>query len=151
QVTAMLTQLGDGVPPQSDVKFRGVIVGAVTGITPAAGRGPNRVHIALDPGYASAIPRTVTARVVPSNVFAVSSIQFVDNGPAASLRPNAEVSQDRSLSTVQLETALTKLRDIVTATARIGTRSTVGVLAAVAEATDRRGNDLVHTGSQLDR
>ena len=40
------------------------------------------------PRFAQHIPATVTARVVPSNVFAVSSIQLVDNGaaPAAARR-----------------------------------------------------------------
>lgn len=148
--TAALEQLGDGLPAKSDVKFRGVVVGTVVGVTPATKGGPNQVHMALDPTYARGIPRTVTARVVPSNVFAVSSVQLVDNGPAPSLPADSRIPQDRSLSTVQLQTALTKLREIVAATGRLGTSTTVGVLAAVAQATDRRGSDLVRTGRQLD-
>ncbi|MET7770110.1 MCE family protein [Nocardia sp. NPDC005366] len=151
EVTAMLEQLGDGLPTRSDVKFRGMLVGTVAEVTPSAGSGPNQVRLLLDPSSAARIPRSVTARVVPSNVFAVSSIQLVDNGPQPPLTENAEIQQDRSLSTVQLQTALTKLREIIASTARIGTGNTVGVLAAVAEATDRRGADIVAAGSQLDR
>nr|WP_232541915.1 MCE family protein [Nocardia bovistercoris] len=151
EVTALLEQLGDGLPARSDVKFRGLLVGTVAEVTPASGAGPNRVRLTLDPTYADRIPRSVTARVVPSNVFAVSSVQLVDNGPATALSANAEIPQDRSLSTVQLQTALTKLREIIAATARIGTTNTVGVLAAVAEATDRRGTSIVEAGRQLDR
>ncbi|MEU1549547.1 MCE family protein [Nocardia sp. NPDC005745] len=150
EVTALLEQLGDGLPARSDVKFRGMLVGTVAEVAPAAG-GPNRVRLVLDPAAAAGIPRTVTARVVPSNVFAVSSVQLVDNGPGSALPPHAEIRQDRSLSTVQLQTALTKLREIIASAARIGAGNTVGVLAAVATATDRRGADIVAAGAQLER
>ncbi|AHH17763.1 MCE family protein MceA [Nocardia nova SH22a] len=149
QVTAVLTQLGDGLPARSDVKFRGALIGTVAGVTPSVDGGPNRVRIELDPRAAAAVPRTVTARVVPSNVFAVSSIQLVDNGPAPGLRAHDTIAQDRGLSTVQLETALTKLRDIVSATGRLGTDTTVGVLATVARATDRKGDSLLDAGRRL--
>ncbi|GGN97314.1 MlaD family protein [Nocardia rhizosphaerihabitans] len=151
EVTAVLEQLGDGLPARSDVKFRGMLVGIVAGVSTTGGGSANRVRLLLDPVVAERIPRTVTARVVPSNVFAVSSVQLVDNGPGPALTANSEIRQDTSLSTVQLQTALTKLREIIAATARIGTADTVGVLAAVAEATDRRGTDLVGAGARLER
>ncbi|MCA2207834.1 MlaD family protein [Nocardia rosealba] len=151
EVIALLDELGDGLPARSDVKFRGLLIGSVAEVTLAADGGANRVRLLLDPAYASGVPRTVTARVVPSNVFAVSSIQLVDNGPGSALHAGAEIPQDRSLATVQLQTALTKLREIIASTARVGSTGTVGLLAAVAEATDRRGDDLVRAGRQLDR
>ncbi|MEV0685438.1 MCE family protein [Nocardia sp. NPDC050378] len=151
EVFAVLEQLGDGLPARSDVKFRGMLVGIVAGVTPARAGTANRVRLLLDPVAAQGVPRTVTARVVPSNVFAVSSIQLVDNGPGPVLTANTEIRQDTSLSTVQLQTALTKLREIIAATARVGSSGTVGVLAAVAEATDRRGDDLVGAGARLER
>ncbi|WP_067662493.1 MlaD family protein [Nocardia miyunensis] len=151
EVAAALVDVGDGLPAKSDVKFRGVLVGMVKDVTPSINGNPNYVYIDLKPEYAVKIPRTVTARVVPSNVFAVSSIQLVDHGAAPPLASHAEIPQDQSLSTVQLQTALTKLRDIVAATTRIGTNPTVGMLAAVAAATDRRGADIVRAGAQLDR
>ncbi|WP_280310647.1 MlaD family protein [Nocardia abscessus] len=151
EVVALLEQVGDGLPPESDVKFRGVLVGTVAEVTPSINGGTSRVRLQLEPRLLAGIPESVTARVVPSNIFAVSSVQLVDNGPGRSLRAGAEIRQDASLSTVQLQTALTKLRDIVAATARIGASGTVGVLAAVAEATDRRGTDIVRAGAQLER
>ncbi|WP_068155626.1 MlaD family protein [Rhodococcus phenolicus] len=150
-VTATLAEVGDGLPARSDVKFRGVLVGTVQSVDAATGDGPNVVHMALDPIHAQSIPSTVTARVVPSNVFAVSSVQLIDNGAAPPLPANAQIPQDESLATVQLQTALTKLREIAAATARVGTEQTLGVLAAVAEATDRRGDDIVEAGAQLER
>ncbi|MFD1814599.1 MlaD family protein [Rhodococcus gannanensis] len=149
--TALLTDVGDGLPARSDVKFRGIIVGEVTAVEPGTGGEPNRVHLALDPEHAGGVPASVTARVVPSNVFAVSSVQLLDNGSAPPLTPGAEIPQDESQQTIQLQTALTKLRQVVAATGRIGSERTVGVLAAVAAATDRRGDDIVEAGRQLDR
>ncbi|WP_330255021.1 MCE family protein [Nocardia sp. NBC_00565] len=151
EVAAVLADVGDGLPAKSDVKFRGVLVGTVKDVTPSIDGGPNHVNIVLKQEYADGIPRTVTARVVPSNVFAVSSIQLVDNGAGPPLRAHAEIPQDQSLSTVQLQTALTKLRQIIAATTRLGSDHTLGMLAAVAAATDRRGADLVQAGAQLDR
>ncbi|WP_040795885.1 MlaD family protein [Nocardia higoensis] len=151
EVTAILSDIGDGLPRNSDVKFRGVLVGTVEGVTTTDAGTEHRVAISLKPEYHHGIPRTVTARVVPSNVFAVSSVQLVDNGWAPALAPHAEIPQDRSLSTVKLQTALTRLREIIAATARAGADRTVGVLAAVAAATDRRGEDLVRAGAQLER
>uniref|UniRef100_UPI0024576C50 MlaD family protein n=1 Tax=Nocardia farcinica TaxID=37329 RepID=UPI0024576C50 len=139
EVVAVLDQLGDGLPPRSDVKFRGLLVGTVGTVTPALDGGPARVELALEPAAARRIPATVTARVVPSNVFAVSSVQLVDNGPGPALTEHAEIPQDRSLSTVQLQTALTELREILAAATRVGGDATVGALAAVARATARRG------------
>lgn len=151
EVTAVLADVGDGLPARSDVKFRGVLVGVVNSVDTSSGGESKYVDIALKPEYAAGIPATVTARVVPSNVFAVSSVQLVDNGSGPPLSPGAEIPQDESLSTVQLQTALTKLREIVSATARIGTDRTLGMLAAVAAATDRRGADIVTAGEQLRR
>jgi len=146
-VVAVLDQLGDGLPPRSDVKFRGLLVGTVGRVTPSLDGGPARVELALNPVSAGRIPSTVTARVVPSNVFAVSSVQLVDNGPGPALTEHAEITQDRSLSTVQLQTALTELREILAAATRVGADTTVGALAAVARATDRRGADIVEAGA----
>ncbi|MCP9624935.1 MCE family protein [Nocardia otitidiscaviarum] len=78
-VTALLGSVGDGLPEKSDVKFRGVLVGMVRGVTPARGDSPNIVTIDLKPEHAQRIPSTVSARIVPSNAFAVSSVQLVDN------------------------------------------------------------------------
>ncbi|MCV7105364.1 MlaD family protein [Mycolicibacterium chitae] len=151
EVFALLNNVGDGLPSGSDVKFRGALVGTVEGVRPASQHRPNEILLSLDPHFADAIPATVTARVVPSNVFAVSSIQLVDNGPGPMLEPGAEIRQDDSLATVQFQTALTKLRDVMGAIGRPGSRDSVGVLAAVAEATSGRGDELSHAGAGANR
>ena len=143
--------VGDGLPQRSDVKYHGVLVGMVNGVTPAAHGDPNFVEIDLKPEYASSIPASVTARVVPSNVFAVSSVQLVDRGPGPAIQPGAHIPEDTELPTVLFQTTISKLRDILAATGRGREDKTVGILAAVNAATQNRRAELLTGGAQLNR
>lgn len=151
RVTATLVNVGDGLPRKSDVKYQGIVVGLVDTVTPSTDGGPNQVHIDMLPRYASGIPNTVTARVVPSNVFAVPSIQLVYNGPAAPLASGARIPEDQSLATVRLQTSLTALSRIVAAAGRSGTDPTLGILTTVERAVSGRGADALRAGAQLER
>ncbi|MBU9766637.1 MCE family protein [Mycobacterium sp. TNTM28] len=156
-VVAALINVGDGLPQRSDVKYHGVLVGMVDDVVPAANGEPNYVHINLKPEYAASIPSTVTARVVPSNVFAVSSVQLVDrasgpgNGPAAPIAAGAQIPEDTELPTVLFQTTISKLRDVLAATGRGREDKTVGILAAVNAATENRRTELLNSGAQLNR
>src|SRR5690606_33442374 len=143
--------VGDGLPTRSDVKYRGVLVGSVREVVPATDGGPNIVRIDLTPGHAAGIPGTVTARVVPSNVFAVPSIQLVDNGPAAAITAGTSIPEDHSEAGVKLQTSLTALNRIVAAVGRPGTDPTVGILETVERATSGRGEDARSAATQLER
>ncbi|MEZ0364690.1 MlaD family protein [Mycobacterium sp. pUA109] len=154
RVVADLINVGDGLPSKSDVKYHGLLVGSVNDVTPAAFGKPNYVYIDLKPQYAKDIPATVTARVVPSNVFAVSSIQLVDpaavpHGPAIS--DSAHIREDAELPTVIFQTAISKLRDILTATGRGREDHSIGILAAIGAATDHRRTQLLTAAGQLNR
>jgi virulence factor Mce-like protein len=147
RVTAELVNVGDGLPDKSDVKFRGVLVGQVSDLVTAPVGQPNIVHIAVNPRYAVGIPSTVTARVVPSNVFAVSSVQLIDNGQAATgLRTGAVIREDTSLPTVLFQSTLTRFREVFYALTRAPDDHSIGVLAALTEATHGRGDRLRETG-----
>lgn len=149
RVVAALINVGDGLPQRSDVKYHGVLVGMVEDVTPAAHGEPNYVHINLNPEYASSIPSTVTARVVPSNVFAVSSVQLVDRdgGAGPAISAGAQIPEDTELPTVLFQTTISKLRDILAATGRGREDRTVGVLAAVNAATEGRRTELLTSGA----
>ncbi|MEZ0365255.1 MlaD family protein [Mycobacterium sp. pUA109] len=150
RVDVELVDIGDGLPQRSDVKFRGVLVGAVSEIIPSQFGGPNHVHVALKPGYASGIPNTVTARVVPSNIFAVSSVQFVDNGKGSGpLRSGSVVREDKSLPTVLFQNVLARLRQLLAAVARKPDENSIGLMATLGEATHGRGQQLTDTGHDL--
>ena len=106
---------------------------------PAANGKPNYVHIDLKPEYAKSIPAAVTARVVPSNVFAVSSVQLVGNGSGVGrIRAGAHIPEDTRLPTVLFQTTVSKLRDLLAARGRGREDKSVGILAALAAATDHR-------------
>lgn len=113
-VTANLTTTGDGLPEQADVKFRGVLVGAVKNVDIAAKGELQKVRIEMKPEFAGDIPATVTARVVPSNLFAVTSVELVFNGPADQyLHEGSTIDEDRSQGTIALQDTLTTVRNIL--------------------------------------
>lgn len=112
-VTAVMTSTGDGLPAHADVKYRGILVGSVTDVQIADKGAQQRVTIALRPDRAAAIPDNITARVIPNNLFGVTAMEFVDNGPAPTgLRAGAVIPEDPRGST-ELQTTLTTLRDIL--------------------------------------
>ncbi|CAJ1586836.1 MCE family protein [[Mycobacterium] wendilense] len=150
RVSAELTNVGDGLPEKSDVKFRGVLVGQVSKVETTPMGQPNTVHLQLKPGLAAGIPGNVTARVVPSNIFAVSSVQLVDNGDgAAPLRSGAAIPEDTSLPTVLFQTTLNKFRKVFAALAGQPTERGVGLLATLSEATHGRGDSIRAAGRDL--
>ncbi|WP_019932049.1 MlaD family protein [Nocardia sp. BMG111209] len=113
-VTANLTTTGDGLPENADVKFRGVLVGVVKDVSVAAKGELQQVHIEMRPEYSDGVPANVTARVVPSNLFAVTSVELVYNGPDAQhLRAGSTIDEDRSEGTIALQDTLTTVRDIL--------------------------------------
>ncbi len=150
RVTASLISVGDGLPEHSDVKFRGILVGFVTDVTPASLGQPNTVHISIRREFAAGIPRTVTARVVPSNVFAVSSVQLVDHGPAAPLQPGSVIPEDTSLPTLLFQTTLNKLRQLLAAVGRPASDG-IGALTALGEAAEGRGPRLREAAGDLNK
>jgi ABC-type transporter Mla subunit MlaD len=93
----------------------------------------------------------VTARVVPGNVFAVSSVQLVGNGPGAKIQNGAHILEDKRLPTVLFQTTVSKLRDLLAAAGRGRDDRSVGILAAIGAATDHRRISLLNAGSQLNR
>ncbi|MFI6042028.1 MCE family protein [Nocardia sp. NPDC051321] len=113
-VTANLTTTGDGLPSQADVKFRGVLVGAVKQVEVAAKGELQKVQIEVKPEFAKGVPANVTARVVPSNLFAVTSVELVFNGPADQyLHEGSIIEEDRSKGTLALQDTLTTVRNIL--------------------------------------
>ena len=158
-VTAAMMNVGDGLPDRADVKFRGVLVGAVTSVDPGEGGQPNIVHIDLKPEAAQKIPASVTARVVPSNVFAVSSIQLIDHdaggdhqpGKAAPLRNGAVVAEDQQFPTTLFQTTINRVRELLAATQHHDGDPPVGMLEVLAGATNGRGDKLLASGARLQR
>lgn len=150
-IVANLPSVGDGLPPKSDVKYRGVLVGAVRSVTPALHGGDNVVNIDLRPEFSANIPNTVTARIVPGNAFAVSTVQLVKNGEGQPIRPGDVIHQDTALPTQLFQTTLAKVRELVSAVGRPDTDHTLGVMRAIADATAGKGPELTSAAQGLNR
>ncbi|WP_405495825.1 MlaD family protein [Nocardia sp. NBC_00511] len=114
-VTAVLTSTGDGLPAHADVKFRGMLVGRVEDVTVVAKGESQRASLALKPVVAGTIPASVAARVIPNNIFGVTAIELVDTTPTRdTLHSGATIPEDTSAATVQLQTTLNVLRNVLT-------------------------------------
>jgi ABC-type transporter Mla subunit MlaD len=88
--------------------------------------------------------------VVPSNVFAVSSVQLVDNGKHSTpLRAGAVIHEDQTLPTVLFQTTLNKFREVLKAIGREPTADSIGWLTALGEAANGRGRRLEDAGHDL--
>ncbi len=148
-VTANLTTAGDGLPERADVKFRGVLVGSVQKVDVAAKGEMQQVRIEMKPEFAGDIPSTVTARVVPSNLFAVTAVELVFNGPADRyLHEGSVIAEDRSQGTIALQDTLTTVRDILD---RIDPVQFGRVLGTLSQALDGSGRMPGSTIERLDR
>ncbi|MGN2635784.1 MlaD family protein [Nocardia takedensis] len=113
-VTVELTSTGDGLPTRADVKFRGMVVGAVAEVEVVGKGALQRASVHLKPESAGTIPANVTARVVPNNLFGVTAIELVDNGfSGAKLAEGAVIPEDKGEATIQLQTTLTVLRNVL--------------------------------------
>lgn len=149
KVVANLTTTGDGLPEEADVKFRGLLVGTVENVSVAAKGDLQEVHIELDPGFVEQIPANVTARVVPSNLFAVTSVEFVYNGPDQEhMSEGATIDEDRSKGTIALQDTLTTVRNILD---EIDPMQFGRVLATLSYALDGSGRVPGSTIERLDR
>lgn len=151
-VVAQLTSVGDGLPMKSDVKYRGVLVGMVRSVQPALHGGDNIVQIDLRPQYVDNIPASVTARIVPGNAFAVSTVQLVDEGAGGPpIRSGDIIEQDATLPTQLFQTTLAKLRELVDAAGRPETDHTLGIMRTIADATAGKGPELTAAAQGLNR
>ncbi len=151
-VVAKLASVGDGLPMKSDVKYRGVLVGMVRSVQPALHGGDNLVQIDLRPQYVDNIPASVTARIVPGNAFAVSTVQLVDEGASGPpIRSGDVIEQDATLPTQLFQTTLAKLRELVDAAGRPETDHTLGIMRTIADATAGKGPELTAAAQGLNR
>ncbi|WP_062981570.1 MCE family protein [Nocardia anaemiae] len=149
-VVADVTNTGDGLPSEADVKFRGVLVGAVKDVDVVAKGERQKVRIDLKPEFASGIPSNVTARVVPSNLFAVTSVELVppkdpaDNG----LHEGSTIEEDLSQGTIALQDTLTKVRTVLT---KLDPVQFGRVLGTLSQALDGSGRMPGSTIERLDK
>ncbi|MGC4959893.1 MlaD family protein [Gordonia sp. DT218] len=135
-VTAKLTDVGDGLLTDADVRYNGLIVGAVKSIDLSGDVGPGNlqyknVGIDIDPDQATGIPSNVTARTVPSNLFGVNSVELVAPGQPSGqgLSSDATIPADETLPTIRLQDAQNELRTLLQAVPPEDLASVLGTIS----------------------
>lgn len=138
-VTADLVDVGDGLSTDADVRYNGLIVGAVKSIAvdqdsqADAARVIKKVEIDIEPAQAEGIPASVTARTVPSNLFGVNSVELVRPEDPGTERLSAGdvIPADNSLATIKLQDAQNELRTLFNA---VPPEDLAEVLATISDA-----------------
>lgn len=139
-VTAEVQNAGGSLKSGVDVKMRGMAVGKVGGLT--AERGHVTVDLNIERRHANRIPSSVQARVLPASVFGTSYVDLVipdGTGGAPPLQAGDVVRQDSTQDTVELQTALDSIDQLVDA---LGPSELATALHTVASVLDGRGEDL---------
>lgn len=150
RATAMVSSVGDGLPVGSDVKHRGVLVGRVgeVHVQPSPQGVRHVIRLDLKPQYAQGIPASVKARIVPTNIFGAPSVDLVAADKSAGpLVRDATILGDDSTEALQLQTALTKVRDVLSA---VQPAKLNAALTSIAQALDGRGKQIGDLIGRLD-
>lgn len=147
--TAVVTSVGDGLQPGADVKLRGVLVGTVDSVRSEPGGAQHAVALRLKPKHAGAIPASVKARIVPSNIFGAPSVELVpQRGDTGVLATGAVIPGDNSAGALQLQTAINNLQQLIAAVEPSKLNST---LSNIKQALDGRGEQIGSMITRLNR
>jgi virulence factor Mce-like protein len=109
-VSLQTNRVGNQLGVHADVKMRGIVVGEVRKIS-SDGEGAT-LELALDPNHP--VPRDVKAQLLPKTLFGEKQVVLVPQGDAIpsssdALRDGDTISQDRSTTALETETALNNL------------------------------------------
>lgn len=141
RVSMHFDDIGGALVVGDDVKVRGVIVGAVEEIRPVDGARGAEVEVAIEPRHADQVPGDVTARILPATVFGTTFVDLLPGGGGETIQAGQRVEQDTSVETLELQTILDGLDNVVTA---LGP-------AQLATALDNLAGALAGNGEQLGR
>ncbi|MEU5694260.1 MCE family protein [Actinosynnema sp. NPDC020468] len=147
KVVLKTDHVGNQLLVDSDVKVRGLVVGAVKAIR-TSGDGAE-LELALDPARVGQIPANVSARLLPKTLFGERYVNLVL--PRQSTTPitdGAVIEQDRSSSAIELERVLDDLMPVIQA---VQPEKLATTLTAVSQALENRGKPLGDTLVRLDR
>lgn len=147
-VTLATDSVGNALPPNADVKIRGVIVGDVRAVDSADGRVTAR--LALDPDSVAMIPSTVTARLLPKTLFGERyvALQIPDGSTgAAPISEGDVIEQDVSGDAIEVGELLDSLLPLLDA---IPPDRLAATLGALRQALDGNGEILGRTIDRLE-
>lgn len=139
-VSASLTDVGDGLISGADVRYNGMIVGEVDSVEVVGSSSEQlrEVHMLLEPKQAEGVPANTTARTVPSNLFGVNSVELIrpEQPSDDRLSDGDTVDADTSEPTIRLQDAQNDLRTLLTS---VPPEDLGMVLGTIADALDGGG------------
>jgi phospholipid/cholesterol/gamma-HCH transport system substrate-binding protein len=146
EVTVHASRIGLQLPQRADVKIRGVIVGEVLDYRPTA-EGAD-ITLGLYQDRTTAIPRDVTASILPKTLFGEKFVSLVVPAGGSSAQPIAagDVIERTNLS-IEVEKVLSDLFPLLRAVQPADLNTT---LNAVATALEGRGEQLGETLETMD-
>jgi len=137
--------IGSELQKGSDVKVRGVIVGRVSGVS-TDGNGAV-IKLALNPSQAKQIPANTTAQLLPKTLFGERYVSLLlPASPSGSLHSGAQIQQDTSAQTVELEQVFQHLLPVLQA---IQPDKLAVLLSQLSQGLQNRGAELGTTFSDL--
>lgn len=129
---------GSQLTPTAEVKVRGVPFGEVREVrsTPAGAE----IDLALDPAKIGALPRNVSARLLPKTLFGQRYVDLVlPQTGQGNLRAGDVIAQDDSSNAIEVERVLDDLLPLLRAVQPQKLNSSLG---AISQALDNRGKPL---------
>lgn len=138
-VTLEAGRAGNQLSAHADVKIRGLVVGEVRRVR-SEGQGAT-LELALEPAKAKLVPRDVRAQLLPKTLFGEKQVVLVaDHGVESDhLRDGDVITQDRSSTAIETETALNNALPVLRA---LNPAQLSIALNALSEALRERGDQL---------
>jgi hypothetical protein len=86
-LTVVADQIGEGLTPGAEVKFRGLTIGSVKTLQ-SVGYNRQKITVELEPRQARALAADTTANFMSSNTFGLAAVELVSSGAGPRLRAN---------------------------------------------------------------
>jgi virulence factor Mce-like protein len=152
KVTLLTDHTGNQLDAASDVKVRGILVGEVRAIH-STGDGA-KIELALDPSKVKLIPANVTAQILPKTLFGERyvDLELPVAAPAAPIRADSVIQQDRSSVAIQFSKVLSDLLPVLDALKPAELNATLNALATALQGKGQQlGQNIVEFDDYLER
>jgi virulence factor Mce-like protein len=149
-VSLQTSRVGNQLGVHADVKMRGIVVGEVRKVS--SNGDSATLELALDPDQP--VPRDVKAQLLPKTLFGEKQVVLVPQSPSSSesLRDGDVITQDRSSTALETETALNNLLPLLKTLRPQEVSSFLTSLStSVRDRGDKLGNNLSQAAAYLKR
>lgn len=137
RVSAVADSVGDGLAAGGDVKYRGLIVGRVDGVT-VTDDGRQEIAMSIDANQASSIPDRVSAAYAPSNLLGVTGIELqAATSTASGPTPGAGRLRDGERITIGADSTNVSVADLLRQVGEISTTITGDEFSRTIDIADR--------------